>query len=68
MLQKHSEANLLMHLKCYYIRNTTMRELINVGHFSWGKNSTPGGAAKISTLLLLPKTGGDLGELLQFDP
>lgn len=39
-----------------------------MGHFSWGKNSTPGGAAKFSTLLLVPKTGGDLGELLQFDP
>lgn len=45
-----------------------MRTLINVGHFSWGKNSTPGGAAKFSTLLLVPKTGGDLGSYCNLTP
>lgn len=45
-----------------------MRQLINICHVSWGNNSTPVGAAKFSTLLLVSKTGGDLGSYWNLTP
>lgn len=64
VVHKYAEVTSITHFQLNCFKNTTMSRANKGITFFPGQNSTCDGAVMFSTLLLLPKTGGDLGSNL----